>query len=226
MGSYKDYGSDQDLCRWFYASGRLCYNRRGFVLPPFRYNYGSWRFRPTSISAAHYGWSGYVSSSLQRGFFRLAVPPIQSRLVEVSLHLHLGRSFHGWSGYVSSSLQRGFFRSAAGLLRETIRTPRLPFHLARHQLVRNYATILVSLFSTTAPKLHSALHGFHSDIVNLGRVYQWTSYRSSQLGHPGQMVGTLLQSIHYARFQLNRMMKTQASNLSYYGNGQQERRQR
>lgn len=48
------------------------------------------------------------------GFFRFAVPLVQSRLIEISLRPHVGRSVHGWSGCLSSSLQRVFFRLAAG----------------------------------------------------------------------------------------------------------------
>lgn len=48
------------------------------------------------------------------GFFRFAVVLIKSRLVEIRLRPHVGRSVHGWSGSLSSSLQRVFFRLAAG----------------------------------------------------------------------------------------------------------------
>lgn len=47
---------------------------------PFRYNHGSWCFRLTSFPAAHCSYSGYMSTSRWRGFFRLAVPLIQARL--------------------------------------------------------------------------------------------------------------------------------------------------
>lgn len=71
------------------------------------------------------------------GFFRFAVALIQSRLVEIRLRPHVGRSVHGWSGCLSSSLQRVFFRLAAGPFSRDHKNPQVALNVTCYQLVHS-----------------------------------------------------------------------------------------
>lgn len=97
------------------------------------------------------------------GFFRFAVALIQSRLVEIRLRPHVGRSVHGWSGCLSSSLQRVFFRLAAGPFSRDHKNPQVALQchsLSARSLItpRMVSFAQPIFFSSPSPPPHPSIY--------------------------------------------------------------------